>query len=63
ELAAAGTLLLDPIREMLARQTLPSSAAMVDVVRAELGAGSAVRGALGAVIRSATPVDDRAQLA
>ncbi|MGH3716845.1 MAG: ROK family protein, partial [Micromonosporaceae bacterium] len=63
ELAAAGELLLDPIRELLARQTLPRTAEQVDVVLAELGEWSAVRGALATVVRSAASFDDEAQLA
>ncbi|MGH3728300.1 MAG: ROK family transcriptional regulator [Micromonosporaceae bacterium] len=63
ELAAAGGLLLEPITEMLARQTLPKAAAMVQVVPAELGDSAAVRGALGTVVRSMTSFDEEAQLA
>ncbi|MQA25946.1 MAG: ROK family protein [Micromonosporaceae bacterium] len=63
ELADAGELLLDPIQEMLTRQTLPRAAELVEVVLAELGDWSAARGALATVVRSAASLDDEAQLA
>jgi len=53
ELAAAGDLLLQPMEEMLARQTLPRAAEMVSVTPAELGESAAVRGALATVVRAA----------
>lgn len=52
ELAAARDLLLQPMEEMLTRQTLPRAAEMVEVVPAELGNSAAARGALAAVVRS-----------
>jgi predicted NBD/HSP70 family sugar kinase/DNA-binding XRE family transcriptional regulator len=58
ELAVAGDLLLAPIQEALVRQALPAAVRMVEVVSAELADSAAVRGALAAVVRSATPLDD-----
>lgn len=58
ELAGAGELLLAPIQEALVRQTLPAAVRMVEVVPAELADSAAVRGALAAVVRSATPLGD-----
>jgi predicted NBD/HSP70 family sugar kinase len=58
ELAGAGDLLLAPIREALVRQALPAAVRMVEVVPAELAGSAAVRGALAAVVRSATPLGD-----
>lgn len=63
QLATAGELLLAPIQEMLTRQTLPRAAELVDVVPAELGESAAVRGALAAVVRSASSLDGQARLA
>lgn len=45
-LAAAGDLLLDPLREVLAERTAVTSGAVVDVVAGELGAAAPARGAL-----------------
>ncbi len=58
ELAGAGELLLGPIQEALVRQALPAAVRMVEVVPAELAGSAAVRGALAAVVRSATPLGD-----
>lgn len=58
ELAGAGELLLAPIQEALVRQALPAAVRMVEVVPAELADSAAVRGALAAVVRSATPLGD-----
>ena len=45
-LAAAGDLLLDPLREVLAERTAVTSGAVVDVVGGALGAAAPARGAL-----------------
>lgn len=45
-LAAAGDLLLDPLREVLAERTAVTSGAAVDVVGGQLGAAAPARGAL-----------------
>ncbi len=58
ELAEAGNVLLAPLRETLARQTLPNSADLVQVVPAEVGGRAAVIGALAVVVRSVEPGDD-----
>lgn len=55
DLALADDLLLDPIREALGRQTLPSSAAMVEVVPAELGERATALGAVALVERRLAP--------
>jgi predicted NBD/HSP70 family sugar kinase len=49
DLAEAEELLLDPIREALSRQTLPSAGNMVDVVPAELGERATALGAVAYV--------------
>ncbi|MGH3693061.1 MAG: ROK family transcriptional regulator [Pseudonocardiaceae bacterium] len=59
ELAQAGELLLDPIRQALERRTLPAAAQRVEVRCGELGDRAAVTGALATVVRS-TDVFDRA---
>jgi predicted NBD/HSP70 family sugar kinase len=51
ELAEADDLLLNPLREMLSRQTLPRSAALVDVTPAELGERAAALGAVALLER------------
>ncbi|GAA1826687.1 ROK family transcriptional regulator [Luedemannella flava] len=51
DLAEAEDLLLDPIRESLQRRTLPSAAATVEVVPAELGARATALGAVASVER------------
>ncbi|MGH3648834.1 MAG: ROK family protein, partial [Micromonosporaceae bacterium] len=61
ELAAAGDLLLQPIEEMLIRQTLPRAAEEVSVTLAELGESAAVRGALATVVRLAAALPDEAR--
>ncbi|RMI09131.1 ROK family transcriptional regulator [Cellulomonas triticagri] len=45
-LAGAGTVLLDPLREVLAERTAVTSGAVVDVVAGHLGPGAPARGAL-----------------
>jgi predicted NBD/HSP70 family sugar kinase len=52
ELAAARDLLLDPIRDALGRQTLPSAAALVGVVPAELAERATALGAVALVERT-----------
>lgn len=59
ELAQAGELLLDPIRQALQRRTLPAAAQRVEVRCGDLGDRAAVMGALATVVRS-TDVFDRA---
>ena len=51
ELADAGDLLLNPLREALHRQTLPRSAALTDVVPAELGHRAPALGAVAVLER------------
>lgn len=46
ELAESDELLLKPVRETLARQTVPRSAAAVEVIPAELGDGAAALGTI-----------------
>jgi predicted NBD/HSP70 family sugar kinase len=57
ELAEAGELLLDPIRQVLERRTLPAAARCVEVRRGELGDRAAVMGALATVVRNADVFD------
>lgn len=52
ELSAAGDLLLDPMREALARQALPSAVGMVEVVTARLGERATALGAVAHVERT-----------
>jgi len=52
ELAGAHDLLLNPIRDTLARQTLARSAAAVDVISAQLGERAAALGAVALVERT-----------
>lgn len=59
ELAAARDLLLDPIREALGRQTLPSAAALVGVVPAELGERATALGAVAMVERTLAALPNR----
>jgi predicted NBD/HSP70 family sugar kinase len=54
DLAEADDLLLDPIRDALARQTMPSAAAQVDVVPAQLGERATALGAVAYVERLLT---------
>lgn len=63
ELAEAGDLLLQPMTEMLERQTLPRAAQLVSVIPAELGDSAAARGALASVVRTADLPQDQAELA
>jgi predicted NBD/HSP70 family sugar kinase len=51
ELAAAGDLLLDPMRDVVRRQAIRAAAASVDIVASELGDRSEVLGALALVLR------------
>lgn len=57
ELAQAGELLLDPIRQVLHRRTLSAAAELVDVRCGELGDRAAVMGALATVVRSTDVID------
>jgi predicted NBD/HSP70 family sugar kinase len=57
ELAGAGELLLEPIRQVLHRRTLPASAQLVDVRCGELGDRAVVLGALATVARDADVID------
>lgn len=63
ELADAGDLLLDPMRDMISRHTLPNTAAQVTVSAAELAGSAAARGAMGSVVRSAALHHDDAAVA
>lgn len=51
ELAEAGDLLLNPVREALARQTLPGAAALVEVIPAQLGDRAVALGSVALVER------------
>ena len=57
ELAQAGELLLDPVRQVLHRRTLPATAELVEVRCGELGNRAAVVGALATVVRSTDVID------
>jgi predicted NBD/HSP70 family sugar kinase len=57
ELAQAGELLLDPIRQVLHRRTLPATAELIEVRCGELGNRAAVVGALATVVRSTDVID------
>ncbi len=57
ELAQAGELLLDPIRQVLHRRTLPAAVELVEVRCGELGVRAAVVGALATVVRGTDAVD------
>jgi predicted NBD/HSP70 family sugar kinase len=57
ELAAAGELLLDPIRQVLHRRTVPAAAQLVEVRRGELGDRAIVIGALATVVRNTDNID------
>lgn len=52
ELAAAGDLVLDPLREVLGRSVIPNSDQLVPVVPAELGQDVEVRGAVALALDS-----------
>src|SRR5262249_4203452 len=56
ELAGAGELLLDPIRQVLHRRTLPVLAQLVEVRCGELGGEAVLTGALATVVRDLDPV-------
>jgi predicted NBD/HSP70 family sugar kinase len=58
ELAQAGELLLDPIRQVLHRRTLPAVAELVQVRCGELGDRAVVMGALATVVRNTDVNDD-----
>jgi predicted NBD/HSP70 family sugar kinase len=60
ELSAAGDLLLDPMREALARQALPSAVGMVEVVTAQLGQRATALGAVAHVERTLARAAGRA---
>jgi predicted NBD/HSP70 family sugar kinase len=53
-LAAAGALLLDPLRATIERAAVPSAVADLDVVRAELDERAEVAGAIALVLRDPT---------
>jgi predicted NBD/HSP70 family sugar kinase len=57
ELARAGELLLDPIRQVLRRRTLPAAAELVEVRCGELGDRAVVTGALATVVRGTDIID------
>jgi predicted NBD/HSP70 family sugar kinase len=57
ELARAGELLLDPIRQVLRRRALPAAAELVDVRCSQLGERAVVVGALATVVRDADVID------
>lgn len=61
ELAAAGELVLQPMRESLQRSALRSAASDVAVVPGELGERAVAMGAVGLVLRSSTGMIDRQQ--
>lgn len=52
ELAAAGDLLLDPLREVLGRSAVPNSSGTIPVLRSALGAEVEVRGAVALALDS-----------
>ncbi len=58
ELAQAGERLLDPIRQVLHRRTLPAAAELVEVRCGELGDRAVVVGALATVVRGSAVIDD-----
>jgi predicted NBD/HSP70 family sugar kinase len=57
ELAQAGELLLDPIRQVLRRRTLPAAAELVELRCGELGDRAVVVGALATVVRGTDVID------
>ena len=57
ELAQAGELLLDPIRQVLNRRTLRAAAELVEVRCGELGDRAVMVGALATVVRGAEVID------
>lgn len=57
ELAQAGGLLLDPIRQVLHRRTLPAAAQRVEVRCGELDDRAVVMGALATVVRGTNSID------
>ena len=56
EVAAAGELLLGPIRDALAGSVLGSAAVGLDVVPGQLGARAEVMGAVALALRLARPI-------
>jgi predicted NBD/HSP70 family sugar kinase len=58
ELAQAGELLLEPIRQVLHRRTVPAAVERVEVRCGELGDRAGVMGALAAVVRGSDVIDD-----
>jgi len=54
QLAEAGDLLLDPLRDALAQRTMPSTAGRVPVVLSELGDAAEVRGAVAIALDQVT---------
>jgi predicted NBD/HSP70 family sugar kinase len=57
ELARAGELLLDPIRQVLRRRTLPAAAELVEVRSGELGERAVVLGAVATVVRGTDVIE------
>jgi predicted NBD/HSP70 family sugar kinase len=57
DLGAAGELLLVPMREAIGRAAIPSAAADVDVVPAQLGDRAEVLGAIALVLREGATID------
>ena len=57
DLAAAGDLLLDPLRESVARQAIPGAVAGMDIVVGELGDRAEVLGALALALNESHVVD------
>jgi predicted NBD/HSP70 family sugar kinase len=57
ELSRAGELLLDPIRQVLRRRTLPATAELVEVRCGELGDRAVMMGALATVVRGTDVID------
>lgn len=57
ELAMAGELLLDPIRQVVRRRAVPAAAELVDVRCGELGDRAVVFGAVATVVRETNVID------
>jgi predicted NBD/HSP70 family sugar kinase len=60
DLAGAGDLLLDPLRDVVRRFAIASAAAVADVVCSTLGDRAQVLGALALVLQEADPAADGA---
>jgi predicted NBD/HSP70 family sugar kinase len=63
DLAAAGDLLLDPLRDVVRRFAIPSAAAVAEVVPSSLGDRAQVLGALALVFQEADERADDALMA